>query len=146
PGPSQEAAAERALSLTADALRLDPGHAQARWNQAIALSRLGLSLVAARVFDELAGLHEAGWSDEAKQRAEQLRRDDQRDADDWRRVKDEAGRMVLGGPILTERAVTRAPSQARDAFYLALATASTRDRLDALAELAHSLDAKFATT
>ena len=34
PGPSQEAAAERAMSLTADALRIDPGCAQARWNQA----------------------------------------------------------------------------------------------------------------
>ena len=146
PGPKQEAAAERALSLTADALRLDPDYAQARWNQAIALSRLGLSLVAARVFDELAGRNEAGWSDEARQRADKLRRDDQRDADDWRRVKDEAGRMVLGGPVLTDRAVARAPSLARDAFYLALATASTRDRLDAFAALARALDAQFATT
>ena len=144
--PAWQAAAARAVSLTTDALRLDPGSTQARWNQAIALSRLGLSLAAARVFDELAGAHEAGWPAEAAARAKQLRSTSARAADDWRRVTDKAGRMVLGGPILTDRDVTRAPSLARDTFYLALATASTPERLAALAALARALDARFTGT
>ncbi len=145
-GPAWQAAAARAVSLTTDALRLDPGSTQARWNQAIALSRLGLSLAAARVFDELAGAHEAGWSDEATQRAQKLRTTSALAADDWRRVTDKAGRMVLGGPILTDRDVTRAPSLARDTFYLALATASTPERLAGLAALARALDTRFTGT
>jgi len=141
-----QAGAERAVSLTSDALRIAPGYAQARWNQAIALSRLGLSLVAARVFDELAGAHEAGWSDEAARHAQELRSASARAAGDWRQVTDKAGRMVLGGPILSDGDVTRAPSLARDTFYLALATTATPERLDALAALARALDARFTGT
>lgn len=144
--PAQVVAAERALSLTADALRLDPRSAQAMWNQAIALRRLGLSLAAANRFDGVAALHEPGWSDEAAAEARRLGGDQQRQIDDWHRVKAEAERMVLGGPVLTEAAVARAPSLARDSFYLAVATAATTDRLDALAGLARTLDARYGGT
>jgi len=53
-------AAARALSLTADALRLDPRGPQAIWNQAIALRWLGLPLAAAKRFDEVRGAVRAG--------------------------------------------------------------------------------------
>lgn len=143
---SPTASAERALSLTSDALALEPRSAQAQWNRALALRRLGLALLAARAFDELAGLHESGWPDEATANAEQLRRRYQREVDDWRRTKAEADRMVLGGPVLAESTVALVPSLARDAFYVALATASTTERIDQLAGLARALDAQFATT
>jgi hypothetical protein len=136
-------AAVRALSLTADALRLTPHLAQAAWNQAIALRWLGLSLAAASRFDDVAASREPGWSDEAAMEALRLRSDYQRDVDDWNQVKADAERMVLGGPVLSEAAVARAPSLARDSFYLALATAATTDRIDALAALARTLDVRF---
>jgi hypothetical protein len=144
--PTHEVAAERALSLTTEALRLDPTCAQARWNRAIALRRLGLSLVAVRMFDEIGESHEAGWSDEATTMAERLRREYRVAADNWTRMKADADRMVLGGPALTDNQVSRAPSLARDTFYKALATTSTTAGIDALAALAHTLDARFATT
>jgi hypothetical protein len=139
-------ASERALSLTADALRIEPASPQAQWNRALALRRLGLALLAARAFDDVAALHEAGWADEARSSAEQLRRGYQRSVEDWRRRKAAADLMVLGGPPLTEDAVAAVPSLARDAFYKAVATAATPDRLDALANLARALDSQFATT
>ena len=145
-GSPRTQAAERALSLTTDALRIDPAYAPARWNQALALRRLGLALVAARVFDEIAELREAGWADEARGNADLLRRDYQRTTDDWRRTKADADQMVLGGAVLAADAIARAPSLARDAFYKALATASTLARIDELRPLARALDAQFATT
>lgn len=144
--PAQVAAAERALSLTSEALRLARSAPQATWNQAIALRRLGLPLAAATRLDGVAALHEPGWSDEAAAEARRLRDDQQRQIDDWNRVKAEAERMVLGGPVLTEASVARAPSLARDSFYLAVATAATSDRLDALAGLARALDARYGGT
>lgn len=143
--PAQVAAAERALSLTSDALRLDPRLPQALWNQAIALRRLGLSLAAASRFDRVAALREPGWDDEAVAVAAQLRAGHQRDVADWIQVKSEAQTMILGGPILRGDTVARAPSVARDSFYLALATAATAERIDALAGLAGEIDARFAS-
>ncbi|HET7505647.1 MAG TPA: CHAT domain-containing protein [Kofleriaceae bacterium] len=144
--PVREAAAQRALSLTAEALRLDPRCAQAAWNQAIALRRLGLTLVAARVLDEIARRGEAGWADEARVGAELIRQRYKRDAGEWKALQGEVERMVRGGPVLGDAAVARAPSLLRDAFYQAVATAATAERLDALVPLARALDARFATT
>ncbi len=145
-GGAQLAAIQRALSQAAHALRRQPDLNQAAWNRAVALSLLGLPLAAASAYEELAARREPGWSQEAAASAARLRRDYQRDLDDWQQVKDQADRMVLGGPVLADDAVSRAPSQSRDAFYLALATAATTERIDALAPLAHKLDATFATT
>ncbi|HEU4730183.1 MAG TPA: CHAT domain-containing protein [Kofleriaceae bacterium] len=144
--PAREAAAQRALSLTAEALRLDPKCAQAAWNQAIALRRLGLTLVGARVLDEIARRGEPGWADEARVGAERIRQRYKRDAGEWKPLVAEVDRMVRGGPVLGEAAVAHAPSLARDAFYQAVATAATADRLEELGPLARALDARFATT
>jgi hypothetical protein len=146
PRAVRNTAAERALSLATDALRLDPGHPQAKWNRAIALQRLGLSLAAARTFDEIAALREPGWADEARRRAQDLNDKYRRSTEDWRHTKDDADRMILGGPVLSDQVVSRVPSRARDAFYQALATAATVSRIDELARLARALDAQFATT
>jgi cellulose synthase operon protein C len=144
--PAQVAAAETAVSLTSDALRLDPRSAQAKWNQAIALRRLGLSLTAARVFDDVAALHEVGWSDEARESAQRLRDEHREAVEDWQRIQTAADAMIAGGPAPGDEDIRRAPSFWRDQFYVALATASTADRFAALAPLAHALDAQFATT
>jgi hypothetical protein len=146
PSPAQVAAAETAVSLTSDALRLDPRSAQAKWNQAIALRRLGLSLTAARVFDDLAASGEVGWSDEARDSAQRLRRDHREAVDDWQQVQAAASAVVAGGPVPGDEDVRRAPSLWRDQFYVALAAASTADRIAALMPLARALDAQFATT
>ncbi|HEX3475532.1 MAG TPA: CHAT domain-containing protein [Kofleriaceae bacterium] len=143
---AQLAAIQRALSLAADALRRKPDLSQAAWNRAVALSLLGLPLAAAGAFDEIAARNEPGWAREAAATAARLRSDHQKAVDDWQRVKDQADRMAAGGPVLGDDAVARAPSQARDAFYLALATAATTERIDGLAPLASKLDAVFATT
>jgi hypothetical protein len=145
-GSAQLAATQRALSLAADALRRNPDLNQAAWNRAQALSLLGLPLAAASAFEQIAARNDPGWAREAAASAARLRSDYQREVDDWQRVKDQADRMVVGGPVLGDDAVSRAPSQARDAFYLALATAATTERIDALAPLANRLDAVFATT
>jgi len=137
---------ERALSLASDALRLEPGLQPATWNQAIALRRLGLTLAAAVRFEEIAKRHEPGWSDEAADAAAKLRRDHQSRTDDWQQVVTQLDAMAAGGPVIGETTLNRAPSPARDALYLAVATAATPERIDALAPLAHQLDAKFETT
>jgi len=143
---AQDPAATRALSLTADALRIAPDAAQAKWNQAVALRRIGLALTAAAAFDDVAALREPGWAQEARANADSLRRGYQGEIDDWKQIAQDADRMVLGGPALPDRAVARAPSLARDKLYLAVATAATTARLDALVPLARALDQQFATT
>jgi hypothetical protein len=144
--PAQVMAAERALSLTADALRLDPRSAQAMWNQAIALRRLGLPLAAANRFDGVVALHESGWAEEAEAAARALRSAYRSAVENWQPIETAADAMVAGGPVPGDDDVRRAPSLWRDRFYVALATASTAERIAALAPLAHALDAQFATT
>jgi hypothetical protein len=52
----------------------NPTHAQARWNMGLVLEHLGERAAAARAFEAVAALQEPGWSEEARQRAEALRR------------------------------------------------------------------------
>lgn len=144
--PRQQQAAERALSLAAEALRLEPGNAQALWNRAIALRRLQLPLVGAQVFDEIAAKREPGWSQEASDNAAQLRADHRTDHDELRRIDEEAAAMTTGGPVVAADRAELAPSQVRKALYLAIATAASPDRLDALVPLARAIDGEFSTT
>ena len=137
---------QRALALAAEALRLAPGTLQALWNQAVALRQLGLSLSAARAFDEVAARNEAGWSREAAEQARRIRERDQADAAVWKQITEAADRMAVGGPVLSTEDVQHAPSVARNRFYVALATASTADRIANLAPVAGALDARFSTT
>lgn len=143
---SATAAYQRALSLAGEALRLAPGVAQARWNQAIALRQLGLTVSAARAFDDVAALHEAAWSGEAAKHAARLRERYQADAAVWKELKAAASEMTIGGPVLSADQLQHGPSFARDRFYLALATAGTANRIASLEPLARALDARSSTT
>ena len=143
PRPRQEQAADRAISLTSDALRLDPNCVQAMWNKALALKLLGLPLEAARVFDEIARRGEPGWSKEASSNGEKLALSYRADLANWTQLGQEIEAMVAGGPPLAPARAQYSPSEARKALYLAIASAATTDRLDALLPLAHTLDAAF---
>lgn len=65
-------APDQALALASSALQARPRFRQAMWNRALALRDLGRAQEAMEAFRELAALGEAGWSDEARQRAEAL--------------------------------------------------------------------------
>lgn len=135
-------AAIRAVSLASDALRLKPTLAQARWNRAIALERLGLFWAAAKTFDELSEAKDdaTGWTAEARQRAMDLR---QKPAQIWNPIVDAAKVMQHGGAPMTPAQVEAAPSLARDTLYQALALATTPERVDALAPIATQLDTYY---
>lgn len=141
----QQQAAEQAISLAAAALRLDGGHRQAVWNQAIALRRLGLPLAAAQAFDAVAARAEPGWAAEAKDSAQRLRDDYRTEADDWKHQQDRAEEMIGGGPVVGAEDAQQYPGPTRRALVLAIATASTTERLDALLPLARALDHVYAT-
>jgi hypothetical protein len=146
PRARQEQAADLAISLTSQALRLDPSSMQAKWNKAIALKLLGLPLEASRMFKEIAERGEPGWSDEAAGNARDIDRRRDIDVKDWKQLADETTAMIGGGAPLTPERARHAPSEARKALYQAIATASTVNRLDALLPLATTLDDVFSTT
>jgi cellulose synthase operon protein C len=137
---TQQQAAEQALSLAAAALVVDPSCMQAKWNRAVALRRLQLPRAAADAFEEIAARGEPGWSDEARDTAARLRKafEDQSNLQD--ELKREADGMIAGGPPISNDRALFAPSQARRALHVAIATASTVERLDALRPLARTLD------
>lgn len=135
-----QANAERSLSLARQALRLEPTHPQAMWNEAVALERLQLSLAAAAAFDAIAARGEKGWATEAKQRADDLRAKYRGDLDQQKQLEESAIAMIRGGAPMAKDLVTRSPSLARLAFHLAVASTADRERLAALAPLADQID------
>ncbi|RKH57964.1 zf-HC2 domain-containing protein [Corallococcus llansteffanensis] len=64
---------QAALELLDAVVRAEPRHAQALWNRGLALHALKQDARAARDFDQVASLGEPGWSDEARNLAQQLR-------------------------------------------------------------------------
>lgn len=146
PRARQEQAADRAISLTSDALRMDPSCVQAMWNKALALRLLGLPLEAARVFEDIARRGEPGWSKEARSNAQDLDSRYKAVVQDRKRLAKEISEMISGRSPLTPERARHAPSEARKALYQAIATASTTSRLDELLPLAETLDASFSTT
>lgn len=61
-----------ALTLLDEALRQNPGYLPAMWNRALALEAMGEREAAARAFQEVADRGEAGWSQEAGEKAKAL--------------------------------------------------------------------------
>jgi cellulose synthase operon protein C len=152
-GPSADLANYRAvLSMLEDkpgealrhltrALEQDPRHPQARWNLGLALDMLDLPLLAARAFDEVAALGEPGWTEEAAQRAEELRRPVSERRKRWESVF-KAGRALVDGAPGPLPAEFRQIPIARLFFYDAIRAAPTRERVLALLPLAQELDAQ----
>ena len=96
-----------ALHVLDPLLTAHPEHRQARWNRALTLEGLGLSLLAARDFQELARQNEEGWAQDARGRAEKLPLDSRERKARWQAV-DRRGRDAgLDGGLAGER--TRAP-------------------------------------
>jgi cellulose synthase operon protein C len=131
--------AERAVSLVAQARRLEPALEQARWNEAVALERLGLTLAAAAAFDEIAQRGAAGWPAEAAGHAKRLRDGHAKDLAQRKELDEAAARMARGGAPISATLAGRSPSVARGALYLAVAGTADLARLDALAPLAGAL-------
>lgn len=131
--------AERALALAAEARRLAPALEPARWNEALALERLGLTLDAAAAFEKIAGRGGPGWPAEAARHAKRLRDGHAADLAQRKELDDAALRMALGGAPVAAALAARSPSVARGALHLAIAGTADPARLDALAPLAGAL-------
>lgn len=133
--------AEAALGFADAALRAEPGHAQARWNRALALRELGLPRLAAGEFERVAEVGDAGWAAEAAADAAALRGP----VDARERVFAEvqaAGAALREGAEVADGLVEAAPGLVRLYFYDALRAAPSKPRVEALRILAGKLDAR----
>jgi hypothetical protein len=133
-----------ALTLLDGALDASPRHPQALWNRALVLRELGLTLLAAAAFEDVAELGEPGWSAEALEHARALRDAERERAHLWKKTRDAV--MALAGdpaaPIPLDEA-RRLPGTARAHFYDAVRTAPTAARVRAFLPLAEVLDRAF---
>ncbi|OJH38337.1 CHAT domain-containing protein [Cystobacter ferrugineus] len=130
-----------ALRLVDGVLEQHPRHAQALWNRGLALRQLDLPLLAARAFTEVAALKEPGWSEEAAQKAEALRRDVFERHTRWT-VTRAAGRALLeAAPGELPKGFGEVPIS-RLFFYDAVRAAPDRERVLALLPVARELDAR----
>jgi len=132
---------EDALQLVDGVLAELPRHPQALWNRGLALRELGLPLLAARTFTEVAALKEPGWSEEAEQKAESLRRDTFARRDRWQAFTRAGVDLVDAVPASLPEGFSHAPI-ARLFFYDAVRAAPSRERALALLPLARELDAR----
>lgn len=134
---------EEALRRVDAVLEAHPRHPQALWNRGLALRELGLPLLAARAFSEVAELKEPGWSGEAAQKAESLRRTTFERRDRWKAIR-EAGLSLLEktpAPGVLPEHFEQSPIS-RLLFYDAVRAAPDRERVLALRPLAQQLDAR----
>ncbi|XXF77165.1 zf-HC2 domain-containing protein [Myxococcaceae bacterium GXIMD 01537] len=132
-----------ALALVEAVLKTHPSHPQALWNQGLALRELGLELLAARSFKLVAALGEPGWSDEARERQRALEAQVHERQRAWETAREAGRALVTQGTPIPEEMVRHAPSVARDALYLAAASAPTLERVQALLPLAQALDGHY---
>ncbi len=131
---------EGALRLVELVLQQRPGFAPARWNRALILDDMGLTGLAAEAFEDIARQGEQGWSDEARTRAEDLRKSLAERTALWKRLT-EAGDALVENGTLPEPAIRRSnPPILRRYFYDAVRVAPTRERVLALMPLAQELD------
>jgi hypothetical protein len=112
----------------------------ARWNYALVLSRLELSLSAAEAFRAIANEHEAGWSEEANARAKAQAERAQDFKSKWERAYEVGQALQLGGPPAPDDVVGERPGILRAFFYNAVRTATSPERASSLAPMAAVLD------
>ncbi|HEY8212240.1 MAG TPA: zf-HC2 domain-containing protein, partial [Myxococcaceae bacterium] len=137
-GDLERADYEEALHFSERALQAASNHGPALWNKALALQGLGLTLMAAKTFDQVAQLGEPGWATEARQRAERLRAEANHVREEWNKAKAAADDLVKAGSTLTGEAL-RAPISRR-LFYDAVRTRATAAEVMALLPLADQFD------
>ncbi|MBJ6760188.1 CHAT domain-containing protein [Myxococcaceae bacterium JPH2] len=134
---------EDALVLLEGVLAKEPRHAAAMWNRSLVLRELGLDLLAAEGFEQVAALNEPGWSQEARERAEAVRRQTKSRQDHWNLAWTANKTLVADGTPLPATLVREAPALARKYLYLAAWTAPTAERVRALLPEARELDAHY---
>lgn len=130
---------EDALHLLDSLLTAHPEHRQARWNRALTLEALGLPLMAARDFQELARQNEEGWAQDARVRAEKLAADAQQREARWQAALD-AGEALISTGSLPQRAQQDRSPLLRLYFYDAVRTRTSPEQVLALLPLAKTLD------
>jgi tetratricopeptide (TPR) repeat protein len=131
-----------ALALLEGALRAQPRHAQALWNRGLVLRELDLWMLASQSFEAVAALGETGWAQEAKARADALRR--RRDGlQEWRATLAAGEALVLGTGTVSEEQLRARPGVFRRALYEAIRVAPSVERLEALWPTAEVLDARM---
>jgi tetratricopeptide (TPR) repeat protein len=131
---------EEALDRLDGALEKNPNHPQALWNQALAMRELHLPLAAAESFEKVASLHEPGWSDEAKRRADALKAEGADRAAQWTAARAALDAMVEDGAVPADAVVRAYPSYARFSLYDAVRTTASRDRILSFLPLAIRLE------
>ncbi len=129
-----------ALRRADAALMAQPRHQQALWNRGLALRELGLPLLAARSFEESAALNEPGWAQEARQKAEELRRATTGRRERWKAIYDATRALLDAPPGPLPEGFQQAPIS-RLHFYDAVRAAPDRERVLALLPMAQQLDA-----
>ncbi|HEY0992682.1 MAG TPA: CHAT domain-containing protein [Kofleriaceae bacterium] len=137
-------ALERALDDVDRALAALPGDPAALWNRALVLEALNLPAAAAREFERVAALGEAGWADEARRRAETLRRSVTQRRLRWRQAYEAGQKMIEDGTPVPEglAAVTGTTTVM---LYDAVRAAPSKERALALLPLAGVLDRAYRT-
>ncbi|RKH13104.1 CHAT domain-containing protein [Corallococcus sp. CA053C] len=132
---------DEALELLDSTLEAEPQHPQARWNRAVLMRELGLSLVAATTFEEVAAQGEPGWSDEAREQARSLRARFQERADAWKATREVLlARLRTPDAPLPVESISRFPGLARERVYDLLGAAEDAARVRELLPLAQALD------
>jgi tetratricopeptide (TPR) repeat protein len=144
-GDPTQGDSQAALRLADQALALDPTHAPALWNRALALDALGLDLVAARTFDAVAARGEPRWQDEARARAGELRRSTEEVRKGWEAALEAGDELVKTGAFPSPDLLSEAPVL-RHYFYDAVRSATSSEEVLRLLPLAQQMDAQAGDT
>ncbi len=138
---------DEALGLLDGVLERVPRHPQALWNRGLVLRELGLTLLAAAAFEEVAALDEPGWREEAREQARALRALAREREQAWRSARDALAALTTdpSAPVPLDDA-RRFPGIARILFYDAVRAATSPARVTALQPLAEVLDRAYGGT
>ena len=136
----------RAVLHSSAAIVADDTLAAAKWNYALALSKLNLPLAAADAFDIVVKLGEPGWSNEAEKRAKTLRANYEERKARWQRGTDAIEAFATGGPVPDDDTIRSVPGLVRLSFYDAVRSTDDEGRLEELAKFAATLDRSLTRT
>ncbi|RKH50242.1 CHAT domain-containing protein [Corallococcus sp. AB050B] len=131
---------ERALTVLEVGLESAPDDVRLHWNRGLALQALSLELAAAAEFSRVAQAKEPGWSTEAAERADGLRKGALARRDSWQAMNAAGMALALDGTPYPASMARRNPDLARLYLYHALRAAPSVERVKALAPLAELLD------
>jgi len=143
-GDAEAADFEQALRFAEKALKANPKHGPALWNKALALQGLGLSLLAAKTFDQVAQLGEPGWASEARNRAERLRAEAAHLREAWNAAREAALALEKSGSSLPDVALNAPIS--RQMFFHAVRTRTSSADVVTLLPVAEQLDQRSGGT